>query len=119
LVNLFALVDEELGIISLLPPVEMSRAGHNIHTIPGISPQEIREFRRFMFARSVDCPLDSQGRILLPAEQLQEIGLGKDDRDVVLAGVGDRIELWPARAWAAAEAAQKAKFNQLRKGLGF
>lgn len=119
LANLFALVDDDLGIIVLMPPEEMARTGHNVHLEPGITPEEIRQFRRFFFANSVDCPLDSQGRILLPVEQLQEIGLGKDDRDLLMRGVGERIEVWPARAWAAAEAEQKAQFKKLKKRLGF
>ena len=119
LANLFALMDEDLGIIVLMPPEEMTRTGHNVHLEPGITPAEIRQFRRFFFAKSVDCPLDSQGRILLPVDQLQKIGLGKDDRDLVMVGVGERIEVWPAHAWEASEAEQKAQFNQLKNRLGF
>ena len=40
--------------------------------------------------------LDKQGRILLPANLREFAGL---DKDVVLVGVGSRIEIWSKEKW--------------------
>ena len=40
--------------------------------------------------------LDKQGRILLPAALREFAGL---DKDVVLVGVGSRIEIWSKEKW--------------------
>ena len=39
---------------------------------------------------------DKQGRILLPASLREFAGL---DKDVVLVGVGSRIEIWSREKW--------------------
>ena len=40
--------------------------------------------------------MDKQGRILLPANLRQFAGL---EKDVVLVGVGSRIEIWSRENW--------------------
>lgn len=53
--------------------------------------KEARQFARFFLAGAAQVELDKQGRILLPAT-LREFA--KLDKDVVLVGVGSRIEIW-------------------------
>ena len=40
--------------------------------------------------------VDKQGRILLPAHLREFAGL---DKDVVLVGVGSRVEIWSKEKW--------------------
>ena len=42
--------------------------------------------------------MDKQGRILLPAKLRAEAHL---EKDVVLAGVGSRVEIWDKNSWQA------------------
>ncbi|MCM1113315.1 MAG: division/cell wall cluster transcriptional repressor MraZ [Muribaculum sp.] len=53
--------------------------------------KEARKFARFFLAGAAQVELDKQGRILLPAALREFAGL---DKDVVLVGVGSRIEIW-------------------------
>lgn len=53
--------------------------------------KEARQFARFFLAGAAQVELDKQGRILLPAALREFAGL---DKDVVLVGVGSRIEIW-------------------------
>lgn len=53
--------------------------------------KEARQFARFFLAGAAPVELDKQGRILLPAKLREFAGL---DKDVVLVGVGSRIEIW-------------------------
>jgi len=55
-----------------------------------------RYFVRRLLAGAVDCPLDKQGRIGLPASLRQYAGL---NREAVLVGVSNRIEIWSPEHW--------------------
>lgn len=58
--------------------------------------KEARKFARFFLAGAALVELDKQGRILLPANLREFAGL---DKDVVLVGVGSRIEIWSKDNW--------------------
>lgn len=58
--------------------------------------KEARQFARFFLAGAAQVELDKQGRILLPANLREFAGL---DKDVVLVGVGSRIEIWSKEKW--------------------
>lgn len=60
--------------------------------------EDARQAHRAFFANSSDAPCDAQGRIVLPAT-LREYASIK--RDVVVAGVRDRLEIWDKEAWEA------------------
>ncbi len=53
--------------------------------------KEARKFARFFLAGAAQVELDKQGRILLPASLREFAEL---EKDVVLVGVGSRIEIW-------------------------
>ena len=55
-----------------------------------------RKFMRFFVAGATECELDKQGRILLPAPLRSAAGI---DKDVVLAGMMERIEVWDKDKW--------------------
>ena len=57
---------------------------------------DTRKFMRQFYGNAEHVTMDKQGRILLP-ERLKE--LGGLNRDVVLVGVGRRIEIWDADRW--------------------
>ncbi|MCS7047144.1 MAG: division/cell wall cluster transcriptional repressor MraZ [Gemmataceae bacterium] len=57
---------------------------------------EARVFRRLFFAQMEEVDIDNGHRILIPERLVQFAGL---ERDVVLLGVRDHLELWNARKW--------------------
>ena len=63
--------------------------------------KEARKFARFFLAGAAQVEVDKQGRILLPANLRQFAGL---EKDVVLGGVGSRIEIWSRENWENHEA---------------
>ena len=57
---------------------------------------EARMLGRFFIAGAIDVEVDRQGRILLPANLLQH---AKIEKEAVVAGVGNRAEIWSKEEW--------------------
>ncbi len=79
---------------------DWERFEKNLTSLPLID-KGARQFARFFLAGAAQLELDSQGRILLPAPLREFAGL---EKDVVLVGVGTRIEIWSKEKWDAAGA---------------
>ncbi len=58
--------------------------------------KEQRELVRFFLSGAAEVELDKQGRILVPNNLRAAAGI---EKDVVLVGVGGRIEIWSSKAW--------------------
>ena len=63
--------------------------------LPPLSPQ-LTELERFFYGSSHDAELDAAGRIMVPGFLGDHAHLSKD---VIVVGVGDRLELWDKAAW--------------------
>jgi len=72
--------------------------------------QEVRAFSRLLYAQSHRAELDSQGRIRVPAELARLASL---EDEVVLLGVGDRVELWNKSRWDAYLAELQPRYDRL------
>ncbi len=57
---------------------------------------EVRAYQRWLNSGSHDDTPDRQGRVTLPAPLRTFAGL---DRDVVVIGSGDRVEVWDPARW--------------------
>ncbi len=64
-----------------------------------ITNKDARAFVRFFLAGAAGVEVDKQGRILLPGSLREFAELTKD---VVLIGVGSRIEIWSKERWESA-----------------
>jgi MraZ protein len=60
-----------------------------------LSP-ETRRLQRFFYAGASEAELDKQGRVMIPGQLIEHAKLG---REVVVAGVNDRLEIWDRAAW--------------------
>jgi MraZ protein len=58
--------------------------------------REARELRRFFFAGAADAELDKNGRVLVPPALARHARL---DRDILVAGVYDHLEIWDRSTW--------------------
>ena len=76
--------------------------------------KETSAFFRFFYSSAIDCPIDRQGRLLIPQTLRDYANL---QRDVVLVGEGKRIEIFAKERWL--EEARKAEenFDQIRGTL--
>jgi MraZ protein len=69
-----------------------------------------RDYARVLFAGAEEATPDKQGRIGVPAHLRDYAGL---DRDVVVIGVMDRIEIWDPSRWRDYSSGAQAKFAEL------
>lgn len=74
-----------------------------------------RAFVRLMLAGATDVEVDNQGRILVPDYLRKYAGLKKE---VVVAGLYNRIELWDKATWAAYKAKTESSSEAIAEQLG-
>ena len=84
--------------------------------LKGLSYNEVKRLRG-LFAYGADCEPDGQGRILLPAKLREYAGL---EKDVVIIGSFDRVEIWNADRWAELEktAFESGSLEQAMEEMG-
>jgi MraZ protein len=72
--------------------------GFTAQTLQGLNPllPTARELKRFFFNSSFDTELDSANRVMIPPPLIQYAGL---DREVVVTGSGECIEVWDRSAY--------------------
>ena len=74
--------------------------------------EEARQFARFFLSGAQAVTVDKQGRILMPQDLRDFAGL---EKDVVLAGMGGRIEIWSLERWKANN--DSIDINAISKGV--
>ncbi len=78
-----------------------------------LSP-EGRRLQRHFFSGAAEADLDKQGRVMVPKELIEHARLG---RDVVVAGVNDRLEIWDRAAWRTELAAVEGSAEDVAERL--
>lgn len=61
-----------------------------------IAKKNLQEFSRWFFSSAKEAEIDPQGRIKIPQNLEEHAGL---ERDIVLVGISDRIEIWAKEKW--------------------
>jgi MraZ protein len=83
------------GCLFVYPISEWQVFEEKLRTLP-MTNKDARKFSRFFLAGAAMCELDKQGRILIPAVLREFAAL---EKDVVLAGVLGRVEIWSKERW--------------------
>ena len=76
---------------------------------------DTRGFNRFILSGAAEVEVDSAGRILIPDHQKEFAGL---KREVVFAGVSDRVEIWDAAQWKQYKAHIEKQADAMAEKLG-
>ena len=83
----------------------------------GLNPlgPEYKRIQRYFQGNSFDLDLDSAGRVTLPVKLLAHAGV---DKEVVVAGVGEHLEVWSREGWQAEQEALDAGIEEVTNSLG-
>ncbi|MFH1503907.1 MAG: division/cell wall cluster transcriptional repressor MraZ [Candidatus Omnitrophota bacterium] len=76
--------------------------------------QQSRFFNRLYFSGASEADIDSQGRIILPG-YLKEFA--QINREVMIVGVADRIEIWDKNLWDKFYHKNKKNFEEMAENL--
>lgn len=93
---------------------EWKKLAEKLASLP-ISTANTRAFSRLMLAGAMDCDIDKQGRVVLPA-YLKEFA--KINKKLVFAGLYNRIEIWSEELWAKYKAQTEKESNEIAEQLG-
>jgi MraZ protein len=83
-------------------------------TLP-VGESATRSFIRLQLSGAIDCEIDKQGRILLPDFLKSYAGL---DRDVIVAGVFNRLEIWDEKKWGEYKINAEKNSDEIAEQLG-
>ena len=101
--------------ISLYPEATYSELTET--ALQGMNPfsTQARELKRMFYGNATDTELDSAGRVMLTPRHLEHGGI---DREVVITGAGDCLELWDRSAWEAYDRDLSQRAPDLTASLG-
>jgi len=114
-----ALEDAGEGTLYMAPGTDGSLAIYTEQALAGLaerlsttSPagQDARAFGRMFYARTQAVEIDGQGRIRIPPDLA---ALASIEKDAVLVGVQDHLELWDRRRWDAYLTEKQPYFDQI------
>ena len=74
----------------------------------------LRAYGRMLFALASEQVPDKQGRITITPELRQYASL---DRDCVVIGIYDRVEIWEPQAWTDYTAQQESAFSDVQEEI--
>ncbi|BAS27715.1 division/cell wall cluster transcriptional repressor MraZ [Limnochorda pilosa] len=97
----------------LYPYSEWQVLEQKLKSLP-MTQRDARAFVRLLFSGASEQDLDRQGRLLLPANLREYAAI---DRDVVIIGVSNRVELWSKERWNAYEAEASQAYEDLAEKI--
>ena len=76
--------------------------------------QESRSFNRMFFSGAADIVPDKQGRFIIPSYLKTYAGV---ERDTVIIGISNRIEIWDKTIWQAFYTQSSASFEKIAENM--
>jgi len=98
----------------LYPKHEWEKLAEKLASLP-MSKANTRAFVRLMLAGAMEVELDAQGRAVVPDYLRQYAGAKKN---VVIAGVLNRLEIWDTHAWEKYKAGTEKESVKIAEELG-
>ncbi|MGM8214374.1 division/cell wall cluster transcriptional repressor MraZ [Bacillaceae bacterium W0354] len=79
-----------------------------------LTKKDARAFTRFFFSGAIECEIDKQGRINIPSPLRSYADL---DKECVVIGVSNRIELWAKDKWADYVEGSEESFSEIAENM--
>ncbi len=84
-----------------------------LKTLP-LTNKNARDFVRFFLSGAIEEELDKQGRFLIPANLKEYANL---DKEIVITGVGTRIEIWDKNKWKNYNSEENLSADQIAENM--
>jgi MraZ protein len=107
------ILTNQAACLALFPYEDWCELEQRLLSVSSVDP-DVQAFTRFMVSGAAECPIDRQGRILVPPP-LREYA--KLEREVVIAGVGNRIELWNRARFDEELTRTQARYDQISSAV--
>lgn len=101
------------GCVVGYPMPEWERIEESFNQI-NVLNRKLRDFQRFFISGALEAVMDKQGRILIPPHLRT---YGKLTRDVALAGVGRKFEIWDLALFEAQRGQMEQDFDGVMDAL--
>jgi len=95
------------------PKEEWAVLEQKLKSLP-LMKADARAFTRFFFSGATECELDKQGRINIPKNLCE---YAKLDKDCVVLGVSNRVEIWSKQVWESYYEQSEESFNEIAEKL--
>jgi len=83
------------GCLAAYPAERWDRIEKNLMSLSLTNPAG-RKLTRLFLGNAIECETDKMGRVLITQPLRNAAGIS---RDVVIIGLGDRVEIWDSEAW--------------------
>ncbi len=92
---------------------EWNNFEEKLKTLP-LTNKNARDFVRFFLSGAIECEIDKQGRFLI-ASNLREYA--ELDKEVMITGVGTRIEIWDREKWKKYNSEENLSADQIAENM--
>ena len=99
----------------VMSPAEFSRMSAQGAAEPSVSARDRRVFLRQLHSRAQHGAADKQGRLVLPEELVQQLGL---KGEVALVGGRGRFEIWNLQRWKRAHDDEAPTYRHVANVIG-
>lgn len=96
------------------PYAEWTLIENKVAALPQFK-EEVKALQRVFISAATECPIDKQGRIILPPTLRDYAGL---DKDIVFVGMTKRIEIWSRERWQTVFDKSQQRISKGDSGLG-
>ena len=79
-----------------------------------LTKKDARAFTRFFFSGAVECELDKQGRINIPAPLRKYAAM---EKECAVIGVSNRVEFWDASNWDSFVEESEESFAEIAENM--
>jgi MraZ protein len=98
--------------ISLYPDAEWTKVKSKISNLNQFN-QKAMTFQRLFLNGATHVDPDGSNRILVPKLMLEFLGMGKEDKDLIIQGMINKIEIWKADTYHKKMAADAENYESL------
>jgi MraZ protein len=101
------------GCITVYTLTQWDKVLEGLRVLP-TTKKESRMYIHMLTAKAAECEFDAQGRVLVPQSLIQEAAI---EKECVVIGVVDHVEIWSSKRWDNYYADASASFETIAEQL--